>query len=210
MKQDFSVIEYLRVIRKRWPLVIALPLIAAILTTVYYTFMVPAAPYEAFATVQIGKKIGDQNGRELYYLGQANQQLVTTFVNIAKTNAVMEKVSAALPDKPNPDDLMNQVSASAIKGTELVSISVQDQDAQRAALIANETVKAFETRLTEIESADILQVVDQATVPKARLSIDKKNRVVLAGLLGLMSSVLLAFLLEFASNARTRPNVKRK
>lgn len=204
MKQELSVMECLSVIRKRWTVVIALPLIAAIITTVYYTFMVPAAPYEAKSTVQIGKKIGDQNGQDLYYLGLANQQLARTCIAISNTHAIMDKVSAALPNKLNIDDLVGEVTVTSQTGTELVNISVRDPDAQRAALIANEMVKALATRLTELESADVLQVIDQATVPKARVFIDKRKRVVLSGLVGLLASLLLAFSLEFVRDAKAR------
>lgn len=203
MKQEFSLMEYWRVIRRRWPLVVALPISAMILSAGYYAFLFPPMPYEAKATVQIGKKIGDQNGQALYYLGQANQQLSLTYINIAKGRSVMEKVSAALPDQPNPDELLGKLSVSAFKGTELLQISIQDQDPKRAAQLANLTVIAFSQRLVEIENTDVLQVVDNAVEPKARIYIDKKNNVVLAGLLSLLASTLLAFLLEFARKTKT-------
>ena len=197
MKQEFSLIEYWRVIRRRWPLVIALPVLAMIFSVAYYAFLLPPMPYEAKATVQIGKKIGDQNGQNLYYLGQANQQLSLTYINIAKSRSVMEKVSAALPDQPNPAELLGKISVSPIKGSELLQISIQDQDPKRAAQLANLTVIAFTQRLVEIENTDVLQVVDNAVEPKARIYVDKKNKVVLVGLLSLLASTLLAFLLEF-------------
>lgn len=204
MKQDFSLIEYWRVIRRRWPLVIALPLLAMGLSTAYYTFLSPPMPYEAKATVQIGKKIGDQNGQNLYYLGQANQQLVLTYTNIAKSRSVMEKVSASLPDRPNPDELLGKISVNSIKGTELIQIFIRDQDPKRAALLANQTVIAFTQRLAEIENTDVLQVVDNAVEPKDPLFVDKKNNIVLTGLLGLLASTLLAFLLEFAGKTKNK------
>lgn len=203
MKQEFSLMEYWRVIRRRWPLVVALPISVMILSAGYYAFLFPPMPYEAKATVQIGKKIGDQNGQALYYLGQANQQLSLTYINIVKGRSVMEKVSAALPDQPNPDELLGKLSVSAFKGTELLQISIQDQDPKRAAQLANLTVIAFSQRLVEIENTEVLQVVDNAVEPKARIYIDKKNNVVLAGLLSLLASTLLAFLLEFARKTKT-------
>ena len=203
MKQEFSLIEYWRVMRRRWPLVIALPVLAIILSAVYYAFLFPPLPYEAKATVQVGKKIGDQHGQGLYYLGQANQQLSLTYQNIAKSRSVMEKVSAALPDKPNPDELLQKLTVSTIKGTELLQISIKDQDPKRAAQLANLTVTAYTQRLVEMENAEVLQVVDHAVEPKARIYVNKTNNIILAGLLGLLASTLLAFLLEFAGKTRT-------
>lgn len=202
MKQEFSLMEYWRVIRRRWPLVIAFPILVIIFSTAYYALLLPPMPYEAKATVQIGKKIGDQNGQNLYYLGQANQQLTLTYMDIAKSRSVIEKVSAALPDQPNPDELLGKLSVSSIKGTELLQISIRDQDPKRAAQLANLTVIAFTQRLVEIENTDVLQVVDNAVEPKDRLFVDKKNKVVLAGLLSLLASTLLAFLLEFARKTK--------
>lgn len=196
--------EYWRVIRRRWPLVMALPLLAMIASTAYYAFLFTPMPYEAKATVQIGKKIGDQNGQNLYYLGQANQQLTLTYLNIAKSRSVMEKVAAVLPDQPNPDELLGKLSVSSIKGTELLQITIRDQDPKRAAQLANLTVIAFTQRLVEIENTDVLQVVDNAVEPKARIFVDKKNNVVLVGLLSLLAATLLAFLLEFARKAYER------
>lgn len=203
MKQEFSLMEYWRVIRRRWPLVIALPLLAIIFSAAYYTFLFQPMPYEAKATVQVGKKIGDQNGKSLYYLGQANQQLALTYLNIAKSRSVMEKVSAALPDQPNLDELLGKINVSSIKGTELLQISIRDQDPKRAAQLANLAVIAFTQRLEEIENAEVLQVVDNAVEPKDRIYVNKKNNIVLAGLLSLLGSTLLAFLLEFARKTKT-------
>jgi len=204
MKQEFSLMEYWRVIRERWPLVVALPLLAVVLSVTYYAFLVPPMPYEAKAIVEIGKKIGDQNGQNLYYLGQANQQLALTYTTIAKSRSVMEKASAALPDHPNPDELLGIINVSSFKGTELLQISARDNDPKRAAQITNQVVIAFTQHLTEIEGADVIQVVDNAVEPKARIFVDYKNNVVLAGLLALLASILLAFLLEFAKRIRTR------
>ncbi|MGI6119278.1 MAG: YveK family protein [Desulfosporosinus sp.] len=202
MKQEFSLSGYWRVIRRRWPLVIALPVLAIIFSAVYYAFLFPPMPYEAKAIVQVGKKIGDQNGQGLYYLGQANQQLLLTYQNIAKSRSVIEKVAAALPDQPNPDELLQKVTVSTIKGTELLQISMRDQDPKRAAELANLTVTAFAQRLTEIENAEVLQVVDYAVEPKTRVYVNKINNIVLVGLLSLLASTLLAFLLEFAGKTK--------
>lgn len=204
MKQEFSLIEYWRVVRKRWILVIALPLLSVGLSILYYTFLVPPMPYEAKAIVEIGKKIGDQNGQNLYYLGQANQQLALTYTTIAKSLSVMGKVSAAIPDHPNPDELLGIVNVSSLKGTELLQITARDNDPKRAAQIANQVVIALGQHLSEIEGTDVLQVVDNAVEPKARIYVDKKNNIILAGLLALLASILLAFMLEFAKKTRTR------
>lgn len=203
MKQDdFALIEYWKVLRKRWLLIIALPVIASLAGTLYLSR--PTAPvYDANTKIIIGKRAEDQSGRELYYSDQANQQLTRTYVEIARSRTVMGRVAANLVDKPSPEALSSQISVGIIKGTELLTINVKDSDPNRAAQIANAVTTEVAKYLAEIENKDVVKVVDYAAVPKTPLTVNKTNKIALLGVLGLLSGLLLAFLLEFAGKLKS-------
>ena len=202
-KDEFALIEYWKVLRKRWLLIIALPVIASLAGTLYLSRSTTPV-YDANTKIIIGKRAEDQSGRELYYSDQANQQLTRTYMEIARSRTVMGRVAAKLADKPSPEALSSQISVGIIKGTELLTIDVKDSDPTRAAQIANETTDEVAKYLAEIENKDVVKVVDYAVVPKTPLAVDKTNKIALLGVLGLLSGLLLAFLLEFAGKLRSQ------
>ncbi len=115
----------------------------------------------------------------------------------------MGRVAANLVDKPSPEALSSQISVGIIKGTELLTINVKDSDPNRAAQIANAVTTEVAKYLAEIENKDVVKVVDYAAVPKTPLTVNKTNKIALLGVLGLLSGLLLAFLLEFAGKLKS-------
>ncbi len=92
--------------------------------------------YQASTTLLIGQSIQNlnPNAQDLY----TSQQLALTYVQIVKTEAVLQGAIDALELKMSPDQLRGNVNAAIVQGTQLIDLKVVDTNPARAQAIANE------------------------------------------------------------------------
>jgi len=208
--QGIDLLEVWRMIRKRWLIVVIIPVIALITSTVLSFFVIHPI-YKSTATVIVGKRVDGQAEKMLEYSSVlANQQLAQTYQTIAKSRTVLERVAAQIGGNVTPEALNNQITVGAVKGTEVIAISVEDRDPQRAADIANKITTEFSARVVEIKKVDSVSVVDHAAVSKGPVKPNKMLNIVLAFVLGLFASLGLVFLLEVLDNTVKTPDEVEK
>ena len=77
-----------------------------------------------------------------------NSKLVSTYSELIKSKAVLRQVVQNLNmDDITEDVIKNNVSVQAVKDTELIEITVKNEDPNTAALIANEIAKVFSDKI---------------------------------------------------------------
>jgi capsular polysaccharide biosynthesis protein len=133
---------------------------------------------------------------------QTNLQLINTYNDIIKSNAILDKVVAELNLDMNADQLKGKFTVGSETDSQVVYISVQDADANMAATIANKTAEVFQKEIVNIMSVDNVSVLDKAKVAENQAPIKPQPvmNVAIAIVVGLMASVGLAFLLEYFDN----------
>ena len=121
--------KYIFPLRKWWWLVVASTLIAAIFSSL--SILRQPAIYQARTTLMIGTTINDPNpsGNELF-LGQ---QLASAYADLANREIVLNATKNALGMNQLPEYF-----ARALPNTQLIEITVNDIDPQRAQTVANE------------------------------------------------------------------------
>ncbi len=96
-----------------------------------------AAPiYVASTTLMVGQSIQslNPNSSDIY----TSQQLATTYLQIVKTDPVLQGAIDTLELRMSPEQLGSMVNANIIQGTQLIQISVVDVNPRRAQALANE------------------------------------------------------------------------
>ena len=201
---DITLFDYFAIIRKRWLLILLIPIVAVALSSIYV--LKDNEPiYEARAKIAVGKRVGDEVGREYFYVQLANKDLVDTYMNIAKTGIIAERIASQLLEKPSAGFILSGLQVSKVPETQILDIKFRHADPQKAAEIANIAAETIIKRLAEIENSDVALLVDTAVVPSSPLSsAGKMAKVMLSGILGLLFSILLAFILEFSRNPELR------
>jgi len=201
MEQAVDLMEYVRIIRKRIAIVVAIPLIALISSAVFNFFIIRPV-YEATSTVIVGKQANTQADKLLDYSAiMANQQLAKTYEAIAKSRTVLERVSTQIGGGLTPGKLDSEVNVAAVKNTEVIAISVTDTNPERAAAIANKLTAEFSQRVIEVKKVDSVGIVDSAVQPSSPIKPKKLLNISLAFVLGLFASIGLVFLLEVLDNS---------
>ncbi|MEW6698375.1 MAG: YveK family protein [Bacillota bacterium] len=199
-KDDFEVIDLRdiwRIIKKGKWILISLPL-AAMLVSGIISFFVLTPRYEASTTLMVGKTYDGQNAMMLQYndILTANQ-LVKTYSQIAKSRSVTEKVIKVEKLDMTPEQISSHIDVKPVKDTQLIQITAEDVDPERAARLANYTASVFIGRVTEIMKVDNVNIVDLAVAPEFPVKPNKKLNVVIAGVVGLMVALGIVFLMEF-------------
>jgi len=204
VEEEMELRQLWEIIRKRWLLIVALPLIAA-LTSGIISFYIIKPLYQASTTLIVGKKAEDISQALLgqildYNVLQANLQLAKTYGEIAKSRTVEQNVIEKLNLGMTVTELDNQVLINPVKNTEILEIQVQNTDPQLAASIANTMAAEFSAAVVEIKKVDSVSIVDEAVAPANPVKPNKMLNILIALLVGLMVAGGLAFLLEYLDN----------
>jgi capsular polysaccharide biosynthesis protein len=202
MEEELELRQLWEILRKRWLIIVALPLIAA-LTSGIISFYILKPLYQASTTLIVGKKAENQAllGQILdYNVLQANLQLAKTYGEIAKSRTVEQNVIDQLNLGLTVEKLDKQILINPVKNTEILEIQVQDTDPYLAASIANTIAEKFSAAVIEIKKVDSVSIVDKAVTPAIPVKPNKLLNILIALLVGLMAAIGLAFLLEYLDN----------
>ena len=203
MEEEIDLRQYWYMLRKRWVIILVLPLIAA-LTSGLISFFIIKPVYQASTTLIVGKKASETGQAALQMLDnsvlQANQQLAKTYATIAQSRTVEQNVIDRLSLGLEVEELNELISINPVKTTEILEIQVTNKNPELAASIANTMAQEFSESVIEIKKVDSVSIVDKAVIPANPVKPNKTLNVLIAFVVGLMASAGLVFLLEYLDN----------
>ncbi len=204
--EEISLGELFFIIRKWIALIMAIFILSiAISGGVSYFVLKPE--YETFTTLMVGKSNEYQAENTIDYNDLIlNQKLVTTYGQIIKSRKVTDRVIEKMNLDLSYDNFISKVDVTLVKDTEIIKIQVKDEDPVLATEIANETALVFMDSIKEIMNVENVQIIDDAQVPKNKVSPRPVLNMAIAGVLGLMVGIFLVFLLEFLDNTLKSPD----
>lgn len=213
MEEEIELRQYWEVLRKRWVIVVILPLIAA-LTSGIISFYVLKPVYQASTTLIVGKKASESGQAAVQMLDnsvlQANLQLAKTYATIAQSRTVEQNVIKDLNLSLTVEGLNRLISINPVKTTEILEVQVSNTNPELAASIANTMAQEFSKAVIEIKKVDSVSIVDKAVTPDKPVKPNKTLNVLIAFVVGLMASVGLVFLLEYIDNTvKTESDVEK-
>ena len=213
MEEEIELRQYWEILRKRWIIVVVLPLIAALASGVISFFVIKPV-YQASATLIVGEKApesGQDAGQMLdNNVLLANQQLAKTYAAIAKSRRVEQNVIKELNLPLTVEGLDSKIVINPVKATEILEIQVTDTDPEQAAKIVNSIGREFSKAVIAIKKVDSVSVVDSAAIPDNPIKPNKALNVLIAFVVGLIASVGLVFLLEYIDNTvKTSSDVEK-
>ena len=210
MEQEIDLLQLWEILKKRWVIVIVIPLIAA-LTSGVISFFVLKPVYQASTTLIVGKKAADDTAQQAgalldYNVLMANKQLAKTYGAIAKSRTVEQKVIDKLKIPLTAEQLDGKIKVEPVKDTEVLEFAVTDYNPEMAAKIANAIAEEFSEMVIDVKKVDSVSIIDKAVPPAHPVKPNKKLNVLIAFAVGLMAAVGLAFLLEFLDNTVKNEN----
>lgn len=192
--------DYLRILRRRWPLMVATILLSV---SVAVILTLTAKPKYEAATSLFVTTPGASNVGETYEGNLFSQQRVASYAELVTSEDVLAQTADDLNLGVTPEQLAAQITATAVPETVLINVTVSDSSPTRAAEIANTVAGVFASRVADLETPDgaaapmtRVVVAQRAAVPDARTSPNNKMNVALGGVVGVVAGFGLALLVD--------------
>ncbi|MFA5524148.1 MAG: Wzz/FepE/Etk N-terminal domain-containing protein [Tissierellales bacterium] len=194
------------ILRKFW--IIVLVTILSLVTSGVVSYFVLDSEYETFTTLMLIKPNTSIGANETIQYNDVllNQKLVATYGEIVKSRIVSSEVIENLGLEMTPEQLKNKVEVSLVKDTEIIKIVVSDNNPELATTIANEIASVFRKNVVEFMKIENVKVIDKAEVPTRPIKPRPMLNMAIAGVLGIMLSVFLVFLLDYMDNTIKTPS----
>lgn len=141
-----------------------------------------------------------------------NQQLVSTYSELVKSESVLTKVRDNLQIDKSIEDLRKNITVSTKDDTEIIQIAVVDQEPEMARNIANEVANVFIEQIAKgYYDMDNVYVVDEAKLEDAPYNINHIKDLVIFGAIGFVIAcvyVLIANMLD--TTVKSKEDVEKK
>ena len=115
-----------------------------------------------------------------------NSKLVSTYSEIVKSKNIMRQVISNLGIKIDEDELRKNVTVSSVKDTELIEITVTNENPSYSAKLANEIAKVFTAKIKDLYNIENIQVVDEAEVETTPSNVNHPKDVMIFTFIGIV------------------------
>ncbi|WP_216830632.1 YveK family protein [Alkalihalobacterium elongatum] len=195
MEETISLKELFTTMKKRIKLLIILPMIAVVVSgLVSYLVLTPI--YQSSTQILV-----NQSKTDMQNLTQAdlrtNIELINTYNVIMKSPAILDKVIAELDLNRSYGALNSSVTVGSAQNSQVVAITVQDEDPVMAAQIANTIASVFQREIVNIMNVDNVSILSEAQPSSGPVKPNPTLNMAIAFVVGLMTAAGLAFLLEY-------------
>ena len=119
-----------------------------------------------------------------------NSNLVSTYSVLVRSKDVLGQVISNLGIDISWENLKNNVTVSAVEDTEVIEISVTNENPQYATDIANEIAKVFSDKVAEIYNINNVHIVDEAETPTGPSNINHTKDVIIFAFIGVVVAVV--------------------
>lgn len=195
--------------------IILLILIFIVIGFIYsYIFLVPE--YQSITKILLAKsnattQDGTTQGMTTSQV-TLNQQLVSTYSELVKSESVLTQVKDNLKIDKSIEELRKNITVSTKDDTEIIQISVVDEDAEMAKNIANEVANVFIEQIAKgYYAMDNVYVVDEAKVEEEPYNINHLKDLAIFGAIGFVVAcvyVLIANMLD--TTVKSKEDIEKK
>lgn len=186
--RDFTEIDlkelFFALLYKSW-LIVLCALIAGGLSYLYTdNFITPM--YRASVSIYVNNTTPALEGSSYISGGDlaTAQRLVSTYVNIIKSNTVLEKVVEKSGLDISKEAVRGMMAANPVENTEIFEIHISSADPERAALVANAIAEVAPDEIANFLEGSSTKIIDYAEVPQFRYTPSYRKNVFLGLVVG--------------------------
>lgn len=219
MDDVINVRDCFKIIRKRW-WIIFITIILATGLGIWLNYYVMNPVYEATTTLIVnGPKVDETLENTTNETSKkttsddisVSQKLAVTYSEIIKSETVLDSVISNLKLKMTSTQLLNSMTVTTIKDTQIIEIAIENTNAKNAAKIANNIASVSKKEVTKITKTNGLEVIDIAKTPTKPIKPNKIVNVAISCIVGIVIGVFIIFLLElFDTRIKTLDDIEKK
>ena len=140
-----------------------------------------------------------------------NSQLVSTYSELVKRNNILGQVISNLGINIDAEELRKNVQVTSVEDTELIEITVSNENPEYAAKIANEIAKVFEEKIAkEIYNINNVHIVDEAVVEAEPSNVNHLKNIVIFAFIGAVVAVMYVLIANMLdTTVKTQEDIEK-
>ena len=195
--EEINIRDFLNYLKKYVLVIVAVALVL-IIGVFIYDKSIKKPLYTTYTTIILTKSNETQTGTTITQNDiLLNQKLVETYSKIIKSKLVLEQVISETGVTYTAEELSENVSVEAYENTEMLKISVTDQDPELAANIANSIAQVFSGEIAKIYQINNISVVDVAVTPEEVSNNTLKRDLLLALFVSIFGTIGVVFVVYY-------------
>ncbi len=204
--EELDIIELLYALKNKIKYIIATVVVFAIAGLIYSQFLVTPM-YKSSTTFVLSKSKDStttqsgNNSTNTEAITQndiaLNSKLVSTYSEIIRSKTIAKEVINSLGIDMTVNEFIKNVSVTSKADTELIEITVSNEDGKLAADIANSLTEVFREKVNDIYKIDNLSVIDIAETSYIPYNIGTVKNIVLFAIVGLVLSCGVIFIIVY-------------
>lgn len=209
MEETISLKELFQTLKKRMNLILLITFSAVSISGILSYFVL--TPIYSVSTQILVNKTNEE-AQYNYNEVQTNLQLINTYNVIIKSPRILDLVANEIEGDYTATSLKEKISVNSEQNSQVITLSVEDEDPHKAAMIANKTAEIFQSQIADIMKVDNVSILAKAEVQDHISPVKPKPllNIAIAMVIGLMTGVGLAFLLEYLDTTiKTEADVEK-
>ena len=186
--------EYYLILRKRWWIVVLCVLLFTILTSMYSNANYQPI-YQASSKLIVNTTLAqDLMGKEQIDFGAIgiNIALTSTYKEIIKSPAIMDKVLQRYPDlNLSTEQLISIVNISNLNETQVMTIVARHSSYEKAVKIVNAVSDVFKVEIPKIMKVDNVTILNRVQLQNNPIPVNEKSNQTL--IMSLAAALIVAF-----------------
>jgi len=195
VEDGYSIQELIDIIFSHMKMIILITIAAGIVSFSFSQFLITPY-YEASVKLFVNNsKVGQADTTNISDLN-ASERLVNTYMEIVKSNTMLQKVATRDGGRYTVEQLKRMVSTQPVQNTEIFYVKVISDNPNSAQRLANQIAAYAPSEIMDFVEATSVKVIDYATLPTQPSKPNVRLNTAIGFLLGLVLSVLLALLID--------------
>lgn len=130
-----------------------------------------------------------------------NSKLVGTYSELISSQSVLRQVISNLNiSNLTEEDIRNNVTVSSVEDTEVIKITVNNENANYAAEIANEIANVFTDKVAEIYNINNVNILDEAEVSTSPYNVNHIRDILIFVAMGVIVALAFVFIVNMFDN----------
>ncbi|AJD92266.1 capsular polysaccharide biosynthesis protein [Jeotgalibacillus malaysiensis] len=201
MEETISLKELFGTLKKRLMMILSIALLAVVVASII-SFFVITPMYQSTTQLLVNQEQTEPANVQVSDI-QANLQLINTYSGIIKSPAILEPVSEQLNNELSVGQLNSKITVQNEQNSQIVNLTVEDENPYKAAEIANMTAEVFQNEIVDLMNVNNVNILSPAVVTDNQSPVSPQPflNMAIALVVGLMVGVGIAFLLEYLDNS---------
>lgn len=177
---------------------------------VFYTKFIIKPDYKATSTLVLTKNTTNDTTITQSEV-TLNQKLVATYTVLIQSNDVLRQVISNLNSDISEETLRNNVSVSLVSNTQLIEISVTNENPETAKKFASEITNVFIEKVKEIYKIDNINIVNEAKLPTTPYNINHMKNIMIFAFIGVVIAFGYVFIINmFDTTVKTAEELEKR